>query len=639
MDFTISAKDSLFARVSYRRLPSGIIGVYPLSANQIRWGDSAVAAWTHIFSPGLLNEFRFGVTYHRNYYYSKTPGNTLLNQFGITGVPTAGWGTDPFFNINGVTPWSPDAGSVDYEDNPEPSFEWIDNVSWNHGRHFLKFGFDAIHERLGGNNVNANVYGEYDFSGVYTGSGYGDFLLGIPQTVELAIPNPSRNLRGGTYGLYAQDQFKVNSRLTINYGLRWELEEPYTDKHGLLYKFNPASGDLVIPDNALSRINPFYPKNIPIETASQAGYPANTLLHTQWKEFQPRVGLAYKPFSGKNTVVRAGYGIYGNLVYSGLARLQMSGGPYSGSVTYFNSIANGTPLLSFPSPFLASGQTATQNVSGVNPNFKVPYTQQWQFSIEQQVGPLGLRVSYLGSKSDQLGYLRNLNQPVASLTKFTTAEYIYPLYNQVLYADSGGTAFYNGLELAAEKRYGQNLTLSSGFTWAKDLTDTQDNNSWGGPLIQNTYCRACEKGPNLDTLPKRFYAYALYMLPVGKGQRFLPRLSAPLQAILGGWQTSYVALLQSGRYYTPSFSGFDTSNTNTIGGRPDVVSGVSRVPPGGGTITEWFNPAAFEIPGCPDSTPRCSSPDISQACRGGAKRRARVSFPQGIVNRRCWSSD
>src|SRR4030095_6760275 len=116
-------------------------------------------------------------------------GSDLMRQFGIVGVPTAGIKTAPYFNINGVTPWNPDANSNNYQDNPQTTLQWIDNLSWTRGRHFMRFGFDAVRDRFNGNNINASVYGQYDFTGAYTGNGYADFLLGIPQTTALALPN------------------------------------------------------------------------------------------------------------------------------------------------------------------------------------------------------------------------------------------------------------------------------------------------------------------------------------------------------------------------------------------------------------------------------------------------------------------
>src|SRR5262249_50505328 len=159
----------------------------------------------HTISPSAFNEFRFGTTYHRNHYTANVTGSDLLRQWGLTGVQTQGAPTAPYFNITGVTGFNPDNSSFNYQDNPETTLEWIYTLSWTRGRHFMKFGFDAVRDRCNGNNINANVYGQYDFPGVYTGTGYADFLLGIPQTTTIAVPNPNRHLRGTTWGMYAQD--------------------------------------------------------------------------------------------------------------------------------------------------------------------------------------------------------------------------------------------------------------------------------------------------------------------------------------------------------------------------------------------------------------------------------------------------
>ena len=275
---------------------------------------------------------------------------------------------------------------------------WIDNLSYTRGGHFLKFGTDVIRDRVNQTAITSLIYGGYNFTGVYTGFGYADFLLGIPQTTQLAVPTPPRYLRATTMGVYAQDQFKVNRKLTLNYGLRWEFMGPFSHKLGAIYSFDPRTGALVIPDKGVSQVNPFFPSNIPIETASQAGYPADSLLTSRKGYFQPRFGFAYKPFASGSTVIRGGYGIYGNLVYRPMGG-DMGGGPFAGSATFINSIANGVPLFSFPEPFLPSaiGAAGTQNVQGKNPNMRVPYTQQWNVTVERQVGEIGLRASYVGT--------------------------------------------------------------------------------------------------------------------------------------------------------------------------------------------------------------------------------------------------
>jgi len=305
-------------------------------------------------------------------------------------------------------------------------------------------------------------------------------------------------------------------------------------------------------------------------------------------------------------VIRAGFGTYGNLVYGSLGRA-LGGGPFSGSTTYTNAVTNGVPLFSFPSPFLPTGAAATQNAFGVNPNLTTPYTEQWNFTVERQLGSAALRVSYVGSHSAKLIYARNLNQPPPGTIPFSTNRRPYPIFNSITYYENGSNQRYNGLQAAIAKNYGNQLTFNAGYTWAKDLTDTQEG-TFSGQTIQNQFDRRSEYANNLITPSHRVYGYAIWQIPVGQGHRLWNR-SGIGEAALGGWQMAWNAMAQSGQFFTPSFSGFDPSNTNSIGGRPDVVSGASIQAIGTQSINNWFNAGAFKIPGCPDNNPVCAKPD------------------------------
>lgn len=609
-DYNISSRDSVFSRISWRRMPLTVPAVYPLYRVQLRRGKSGVVAWNHTISPTAFNEFRFGSTYHRNYYTANVVGSDLLAQWGLTGIPTAGAKTAPRFAITGVTPWDPDGQSANFQDNPETTYQWIDNLSWTSGRHIIKVGFDVVKDLFNGNNINSSAYGQYSFSGIYTGFGYADFLLGIPQTTTLAIPNPNRRLNGTIWGFYAQDQFKVNRSLTLNYGLRWEIAMPYADTKGALYTWSAATNGLVVMDEGIGLVNPLFPKNIPVTTASKAGYPKN-LVDLDKNNFEPRVGFAWKMFGSDKTVMRGGFGVYPNLIYATLARSHLSGGPFSGSVTYNNAIVNSAPLFSFPSPVLSSGTAAVQNVNAVNPRLKTPYTEQWNLTAERQIGAYGVRASYVGASSKQLIYRANWNLPAPSTIPFTTARRPNQLYNQIIMADSGGTEIYHALELAGQKRYGNNFTVSSGFTWGKDLTDTLDSGgggtTFGGQVIQNPLNRSVERTNNGAVPHKRFYAYADWALPLGKGHRWLTGSHPVLEYILGGWRTTWVGVLQSGQYFNPTFSGFDPSNTGTQGGLPDRI-GNGNLSPDERSVRYFFDAKAFAIPGCPASDPVCRTP-------------------------------
>jgi hypothetical protein len=607
MDQNFSEKDKLFGRFNYRSMPQDVHdnSLPPEGIrHQTRYGEYAVVSWMHLFSPALLNEFRTGFARQQNYYFPDLVGASILQQVGMPGTGVTGVHDLPAFYITGAAAVNNTDQQNPQTKNLDMNYQWVDNLTWTKGRHTIRFGGDVIQDQLGGFSYPNSIYGQYNFTGIYTGAGYADFLLGIPQTTNLTIPTPHRYLRAVTTGIHINDQFKVNARLTLNYGLRWELLDPYHDKRGSIANFDPAIGSWVIPDNGV--VNPFYPKNIPVTTASQAHYPTDSLISMRKTNIEPRVGLAYKPFHNDKTVVRGGYGIFPNLIY-GLASLAMVGGPFSGSTTYTNGLTNGVPLITLAHPFLPTGTTGTQNAFGINPNIRTPYSQQWNFTIERQLGTTALHISYVGARSVDLIYTRNLNQPPASLTPFTASARPYPIFNNITYYDQGGRQVYNGLQAWASKTFGSNLTFNVGWTYAKDLTDTQDSGGFSGQTILNSYNRNVEYANNQITPTHRVYGFVVYTLPFGRKQRFWSNAPGVVQGILGGWQMAWNVLLQSGEFFTPSYGAFDSSNTNTLGGRPDAVPGVPLYPPDQ-SINNWFNPAAFAIPGCPVSTPVCAKP-------------------------------
>ena len=606
VDHNFSERDVVFGRLTYKRITSLNAQAFmpPLGqANQQRDSTTAAISWTHTFGPGLINEVRAGVGRNSNRFHPTLIGSDLLSQIGIPGIPTKGAYGVPFFSITGITGTNQSSNGL----SVDTDYHYSDNLTWTHGSHSTKFGFDAIRDFIPGFTYG-NIYGSYNFSGVYSGNSTADLLLGLPQTVGLSIPTPEQHLHGTMWSLFAQDNWKITKRLTINYGLRYELAGPYYDSDGRLVGFDPSNGKLVVPDNGLSSINPLYPNNIPIETASQAGFPANTLIRFPKHNFYPRFGIAYKLTADGKTSIRSGYGIFGNTIYGAIAQ-SLTGGPFAGSETLTNAIVNGVPAFTLANPFTsgATGKSApVQNVTGINPNIRTPYLQQWNVTLEKQFGPVGLSVAYVGAHAVDLLYNRNLNQPAPGTAPFSG--YIYPKLGTITYATNGAMQNYNALQLAAVKHLGKDLTFQAGFTWARDLTNQLDQNWVYGQQIQNQYDLRSEYANNSFTPPKRFIAESVYALPFGKGRPLLSHLPRAANAVVGGWRLSAVATLQSGQFFTPSFAGFDPSNTNTFGGRPDVIPGVSVIPSGGQNIVHWINLAAFAIPGCPVSTPVCSNP-------------------------------
>ena len=611
VDHNFSSKDTLFGHFGYNRMP---IHAYISHAippfgfrTSLRVANTGALVWTHTFSSSLLNEARFGYARDNNQIKSPVVGSKIIQELGIEGVPTSGIPTYPTFHVSGLT--SP--GVVPNFGGVTTNFEGTEALNWVHGLHSMKFGFDVIRDRDSSFYYGNDVYGTYSFTSYFTGFAYADFLLGLPRSTSNEVPTPLPHWFGTWWSAYAQDRFKVTHNLTLDYGIRWEAQEPYYDNRGTLYNFDPQTGALVVPDQGLARINSQFPTNIAIVTASQAGFPANTLLAGHYAYFYPRVGFAYRPSGNGSTVIRGAYGIYSLATYGG-ATGYLTGGPYSGGVSYTNNLVGTAPpyttVFSFPDPFLNSGATPAESVDGINKNLSPGYTQQWNLTVEREIAHFALTASYIGTHTVNIPYYRNLDQPMPSMSAFSSSELPYPDYIYVLWADNGATDKYNGLQLSARRSYGRNLFVNTGFTWAKNLTDQQDSTCFGcANPIQNAYSRVADYGNNSTYPAKSFFAQLIYALPVGKGQHFLGNAGKTVDLLAGGWRMAWGVDAHSGFFFTPSFDAFDTSNTNNPGGRPDVVAGVSPYP-AQRTMSQWLNSAAFKIPGCPDATPLCSNP-------------------------------
>jgi hypothetical protein len=629
MDYNVGPRDAVFGRFTYRNIPAnGFEQAPPVASPYLQRivTTADVLSWTHSFGPHVVNELRTGVDRVNKTDSLPGQGGSAVNtQLGVEGVPPAAGFSGLFqASISNVTSVTAEYQDLYVTDN---TINVIDNLSWTRGAHLIKFGFQGLRDQNGTVFYSNSMFGGATFNGTYTGNAYADFLLGLPQSSGYANPNFRPMVRGSQWSMYAQDDWKVNRRLTVDYGVRYQLSPPYHDKLGRYNSFDPSTGDIVIPNAGVSQISPLFPGVPPVVTASSAGYPTN-LIPFQKANFYPRLGVAYKLTSNGNTVIRAGFGIFGDTVYPSIGWSLAAAGapPYIQTVSFTNStaaqlIATGTPLFSLPSPFLPKPWTSapTLSVAGYNRNFKTPYTEEWDISLERQMRSFGLSANYTGLHAVNLPFQRNLDQVVPTTAPFSFSNQPYPSVTAITWNENGGSDEMNEFELVATKRTGRNLLLNSGYTWARDLTDQQANGgpAYGGSKIQNAYNRAADWGRDTNVPTNRFYASVEYALPAGHGQRFLNNMSNVADGFLGGWRVSLLGTLNSGLPFTPAFSGYDPSGTNVFSGRPDVIPGVSTVPPGGRTLSEWFNPAAFKVPGCPDSTPICSVAAAGQIGRFG----------------------
>lgn len=586
VDHKLTDRNTIFFRHMFNKVPYVLARELPaFSWTRRRSYSKAVISDTHVFSPAVVNTFRFG--WNGNYMldgdtvdgFTPPRGDEAVAAIGLQGVNPRGLSAQGFprMDISGMSRLFTTAGGI-RDDHFDYQFE--DSLTWATGRHVWKFGvqfllfndFDAI--------VDEGTYGRFTFNGRFTGNAYADFLLGLPSMSRRLDPLVPREMDNHELGLYFMDTFKLTPNLTLDYGLRWDYYASPTLKDGLQYNWDPATGNVIVPDSALSSVSPLYPANINIVTGDVVPSPDKS-------NFRPRIGVAYR--LADDMVVRGGYGVFTERTDNSYFDRVQGGGPFEIAETYFNEIVNGQPLFPFPNPFPASlGAAAipSQSISGFPMSTNNGAIHQFNLSVEKQVGGYGLRASYIGSRSRGLNYSLNLNKPRPSLIPFSTNRRPYPQFVSASVIREDGASNYDSLQLEVKKRVGA-FNFNAHYTFSSNLHNFLNR--------ENPYDVTSHWSH--DDFNQRHRAVVITMtdLPWGRGRRFLSDAPALLDHFVGGWRLTTISYFATGSHFSPSFSGSDPSNTNTFGGLPDRVAdgNLSR---GERSVERWFDPAAFAVP-------------------------------------------
>lgn len=598
IDHKFSEKNSLYGRLS-AYLPRYVLaGSYPTTFwTRNRQSYSWAIVDTHLVSSSIVNTFTFGGNRDRvedgNEIdgYKPLKGDQVVSALGITGVNPQGLSAMgfPTINISGYSSLSVQPGGVS---QIARNLTFSDSVIWTTGKHIIKAGGELRTYRNYNGNVPRNTYGNFTFNGSMTGNAVADFLLGIPYSSQRLNPLVDRTQTAKELGIYVTDTFKVSPRLTLDLGLRWDYFYSPSYEDGLQYNWDPTTGNVIVPQAALSRVSPLYPSNIKVVAGQVVPNPDPY-------NFAPRVSAAYR-FSDK-TVLRGGYGLFNEML--GPFTLSQGSGPFALAETFFNSIQNGAPAFSFPSPFPSSGSgtVASQSVTGYPLDTRNGKIHQFNVSLEQEIHNVGLRLSYVGSRNRGMnygmpslnlgitstgaspGYL-DLNKPQASLNEFSDASRVYPQFVSTYYDRTNGESNYNSLSFEAKRRMGRVL-LNASWTWAKNMVNYLN--------LENPYAPL---GWNRDSNPShRVVINAAWDLPIGKGGQVFANAPKAVDAVIGGWRLYWVGFFQTGHYFTPTFSGSDPSNTNSFGGLPDRIAN-GNLSTDQRTLDHWFDASAFAIP-------------------------------------------
>ena len=588
VDHKLNDKHSLYGRFQGylpRYVNAGAYSTLSIPSN--RQSHSWVVTDIYVFSPTTVNTFTFGG--NRDGIKSGIPmqgikpasAASIVEQLGLQGV-NAGGVTDvagsPAFIFPEPYPAmavAGEGGSVGFQVDHR-NFTFADNVTRATGKHVLKFGFEQrSYFHFDGTVPNEN-YGSFNYEGNWTGNAYADFLLGLPLTSTRLNPILNRSYSTKELGIFITDTFKVSPKLTLDIGLRWDRFSATTFGDGLMLNWDPTSGNVIVPQKALSKVSPFYPTTINVVAGKVVPDPDT-------RNFVPRFGVAYRLTD--KTVIRGGYGIYNEFL--GQFARQEGGGPFAVSETYFNEITGGVPLFQMPDPFPSGGvspNVPSQSVTAVPLQTKNGRIHQFNATVERQVGDLGFRLSYIGSRNRGLNYSLGINKPEASLTPFDDSRRPYPQFVETIAYRTNGATNYDSMTLAANRRVGW-VTFDAHWTWAHGMSNMMNLENPYAPLSWNR-----------DFFAKHRVVFnTVWELPFGRGRRFLNTIPGAGNQVIGGWKLVWVSYLQNGQYFSPSFSGNDPSNTSTFGGMPDRICN-GNLPPGQRSVNGWFDASCFAEP-------------------------------------------
>src|SRR5262249_28517500 len=659
VDHNITSKQSVFVRFTYKDRQSSFPpcnlcstgNASPLNGSVLAgavqrpendWSLAGSHNW--VISPQIVNEFRAGWTGFHQSTRLGILGSQIEDQLGLTPYIQQG---RQFLERETVVPDIRIAGfqrtgGVGSNRQQTSTLQFLDNVTWVNGKHTWKMGGDFRHlTALFTSVFGTRWLGRYNFTNSVTGPVIGNpfaaFLLGIPSSTSIAqVIFPDTDSYAKHYAFYGQDDWKVTPRLTINYGLRWEYHPMFLDNYNNTANFLPdynsvvngvkVHGAVVIPNEAVKLVHPAFAESIaptPILTASQAGVP-KSLRDSQKTDFAPRIGFAWRATEDGKTVIRGGYGKY---IDSPLGYLIQSAWAVEASdvAGFTNSITNGRAQYTFPYPFPANlAQPGTQDfLVAFNPHYKDPYVQQWNFTIERDLGfQTGVRVSYDGSHGTNLSVVKDLAQAPANTIGFTKAlqNAPYPLWDGIISAENGGRSNYHAFTVSVNKRFSKGLQFLFSYNHAKNLSNAGGWNPTsfvgeGGGQISDSYHPNVDYGRVPFTRNHRVIANFLYEISSHSSNRLVNQL-------VGGWEVAGRMMFQTGPYLTVLAPGTDPSGTNfanSVGGGDPRADRVPSAPlhPTNWSIDQWLNPAAFKAP--PDNIGRFGNSGVGSVVGPGTQ--------------------
>jgi hypothetical protein len=628
IDWTPNDKDHVSGRYSQQSVRNPTTETFLLAPNGFTDFNyplrNGVVDWTHSVNSSLLNDLRLGFSYFPvNQGYANPVNENLPQTFGIPGSPSA------FLpSIQGLFGNITNVGNNLAQANvfADTVIQIGDSVIKTWGNHEFRGGFQF--NRYRDNFLypgNEGLAGFFNFNGQYTGnptpsiaapgSGLADFMLGDPNNLGIGAGAGNRHIQNSLYSVYGQDNWRVRRNVTLNLGLRWEVDTPRAAADGNAVNYALFGGQIITPS-----VN-----NSGLGSALYHQYNGIT-------NFQPRIGLAWQPEFVKNTVVRAAFGVSNFTESNGVNNLLTQNPPFetAHNVTF-------APTTNLPPSTLDQGfvgfptgctlalavtfdptcfQGTTIHAFDVNLRPAVHY--QWNLNFQKQFGnATTAQIGYVGQENQHLMNIVNLAQKQLNPDgTVSPSPYLNPTLlaevGQGRYTISDGVSNYHALQAVLQERLSKGLQAQVNYTWSKCMSDTpgfygqygdnvateaQTIAGWAFP--QNPYDQLGDYGRCPQNIKQLFNGYVVYELPFGHGRQFGNGFNNVVDAVVGGWRVSSGFIFHTGFAQT-IFAAADTSGTGGFSTRADCVPGVpARVPMTFDPVSKgvhFLNPAAVAEP-------------------------------------------